>query len=118
MRKHHQVPDFKTIHAAEEARAAGLRSKRKRDMVPTVPQPFELSTDGRAREREKFEEQLRQKERESQRVLEEKRREEQEIEERAIKELRKKAVPRAHEVPEWYKDVPKRKIRDLDTNRD
>ncbi|KAG6876757.1 hypothetical protein C0993_000607 [Termitomyces sp. T159_Od127] len=114
MRKHHQVPDFKTIHAAEEARL-GLR---KRSMVPTVPLPFELSTDGRAREREKFEEHLRQKERESQRVLEEKRREEQEMEERAIKELRKKAVPRAHEVPEWYKDVPKRKIRDLDTNRD
>ncbi|KAG6891627.1 hypothetical protein C0992_001312 [Termitomyces sp. T32_za158] len=112
-RKHHQVPDFKMIHAAEEARL-GLRKK---TMAPTVPLPFELSLDGRAREREKFEEHLREKERETQRVLEEKRREEQEMEERTIKELRKKAVPRAHEVPGWYKDVPKRKIRDLDTNR-
>ncbi|KAG6873072.1 hypothetical protein C0995_003380 [Termitomyces sp. Mi166 len=113
-KQNYQVPDFKTIHAVEEARLA----LRKENIVPTVPLPFQLTTDGRAREREKFEAHLREKERESRRVLEEKRREEEQIEERAIKELRKKAVPRAHEVPEWYKEVPKRKVRDLDTNGD
>ena len=26
------------------------------------------------------------------------------------KELRKKAIPKAHEVPKWYKEAPKRRI--------
>ncbi|KAG5340518.1 hypothetical protein C0989_001328 [Termitomyces sp. Mn162] len=105
--KYAEVPDFKRLHAAEEARLA----LRKENIVPTVPLPFQFSTEERVHERGKFEAHLREKERESKRVLEEKRREEEEMEERAIKELRKKAVPRAHEVPEWYKDVPKRKAR-------
>ncbi|KAG6845560.1 hypothetical protein H0H87_007238 [Tephrocybe sp. NHM501043] len=109
---YHQVPDFKTIHAAEEARLA----LRKENIVPVVPLPFQLTTDERAREREKFEEHLREKERELERANEEKRREKEENEAREIKELRKKAVPRAHEVPEWYKDVPKRKNKELNSS--
>ncbi|KAG6841131.1 hypothetical protein C0991_001521 [Blastosporella zonata] len=111
---YHPVPDFKTIHAAEEARLA----LRKENIVPVVPLPFQLSTDERAHEREKFEEHLREKERELERAIEQKRREEEENEEREIRELRKKAVPRAHEVPEWYKEVPKKKSKDLNSSRD
>ncbi|KAG6919864.1 hypothetical protein DXG01_015572 [Tephrocybe rancida] len=109
---YHQVPDFKTIHAAEEARLA----LRKENIVPVVPLPLQLNTDERAREREKFEEHLREKERELERAIEQKRRENEENEEREIRELRKKAIPRAHEVPEWYKEVPK-KNRDGESNR-
>ena len=29
-------------------------------------------------------------------------------EDRELRELRKKAVPKAHDVPEWYKDAPKK----------
>ncbi|KAG6813709.1 hypothetical protein H0H92_008116 [Tricholoma furcatifolium] len=110
---HRQVPDFKALHAAQEAKLAQL----KENIVPVVPLPLHLNTDERVRERGKFEDHLREKERELERVMEQKRREREEIEEREIREMRKKAVPKANEVPEWYKDVPKRKMKDHDSNR-
>ncbi|GLB43754.1 putative targeting protein for Xklp2 (TPX2) [Lyophyllum shimeji] len=92
----YQVPDFKTLHALHDAELA-------------LP-----------REREKFDEHVREKERELEREREQKRREREELEEREIRELRKKAVPRAHEVPEWYKDAPRiqREKREVESNGD
>jgi hypothetical protein len=61
----------------------------------------------RAKEREKFEAERRERERaiEQQREIRERERAEQE--ERAYREARKRTVPKAHEVPEWYKDLRK-----------
>jgi hypothetical protein len=41
------------------------------------------------------------------------RREREAEEERELREMRRRAVPRAHEVPEWYREAPKKKKRDL-----
>jgi len=112
----YQVPDFKTLHALQEAELA----LRKENIVPVISLPLELNTDERAREREKFNEHVREKERELKLAREERRREREENEEREIRELRKKAVPRAHEVPEWYKDAPRiqREKREVKSNGD
>ncbi|KAH7923783.1 hypothetical protein BV22DRAFT_1130357 [Leucogyrophana mollusca] len=100
------VPDFRALHLAHQASVAC----RKANIVPIVPTaPIELSTEQRAREREKFDEMMRQKAEEIERVKEERRKQQEAEEEREIKELRKRAIPKAHEVPEWYADVPKRK---------
>lgn len=99
------IPDFKALHAAQEAELA----LRKGGIVPVVPLPLELNTDVRAREREKFEARMREREREMERAMEERRREREEEEEREIRELRRRAVPRAHEVPEWYRLAPRKK---------
>lgn len=98
------VPDFKALHAAQEAEHALRRDQ----IVPVVSLPVELSTEGRAKEREKFNAMMREKEREIERALEQRRREQEEEEEKLVRELRKKAVPRAHEVPGWYKEAPRR----------
>ncbi|GLB45941.1 putative targeting protein for Xklp2 (TPX2) [Lyophyllum shimeji] len=112
----YQVPDFKTLHALHDAELA----LRKENIAPVIPLPRELNTEWRAREREKFDEHVREKERELEREREQKRREREELEEREIRELRKKAVPRAHEVPEWYKDAPRiqREKREVESNGD
>jgi hypothetical protein len=99
------VPDFKTLHAHHEAEIA----HRKENIHPTVPLPLELHTNERAKEREKFDRMMKEKERELERVMEQRRREREENEEREVRELRKKAIPRAHEVPEWYNEAPKKK---------
>ncbi|KAH7914565.1 hypothetical protein BJ138DRAFT_368512 [Hygrophoropsis aurantiaca] len=100
------VPDFKALHLAHQATLAS----RKPVVVPIIPSaPFELSTEQRAREREKFDDMVRRKEEEIERIKAERRRQQEEEEEREIKELRRKAIPKAHEVPEWYADMPKRK---------
>ncbi|KIJ66572.1 hypothetical protein HYDPIDRAFT_26908 [Hydnomerulius pinastri MD-312] len=102
----HPVPDFKALHQSHPAALVG----RKENVVPRVPVvPFNLVTEQRAKEREKFDEMVRRKEEEMERLKEEQRRLQQEEEERAIKELRRKAIPKANEVPEWYADVPKKK---------
>ncbi|KII93091.1 hypothetical protein PLICRDRAFT_35268 [Plicaturopsis crispa FD-325 SS-3] len=100
------VPDARTKHAAPHFAAAA----RKGGAAPAavVPQPFLFTTEIRAREREKFDEALRVKEAELERQREERRRAQEEEEEREVRELRKRAVPRAHEVPDWYATVPKR----------
>ncbi|KAG1783367.1 hypothetical protein EV702DRAFT_256054 [Suillus placidus] len=104
-RQRHPVPDFKVLHEAHQASLAW----RKEHVVPIVPAPPKLlSTEIRAREREKFDQMVRTKEEEIQRAKEERRRQRDAEEEREIKELRKRAIPKANEIPEWYADMPKK----------
>lgn len=101
------VPDIKAHRASQQA--AFIIHKRE-GVVPSVPVvPFFFYTEQRSKEREKFDELVKRKEEEMQRLKEEQRRREAEEEERAIKELRRKAIPKANEVPEWYAGMPKRK---------
>ena len=97
------VPDFKALHDAEERRLAS----RKPQIVPVLPGRLDLSTEARAHEREKFDEGRRAREAEAERLLEEKRRLQAIEEEKDIKELRRRAVPKANEIPEWYAHAPK-----------
>jgi RNase H-fold protein (predicted Holliday junction resolvase) len=99
------VPDFKALHAAQETRDA----LRKEQIARVYPLRIELNTDSRAKEREKFDEMIRERERENERALEERKREKEAEEEREIREMRKKAVPKAHEVPGWYREAPRKK---------
>ncbi|KAG1742611.1 uncharacterized protein EDB91DRAFT_287127 [Suillus paluster] len=104
-RQRHPVPDFKALHEAHQASLAC----RKEHLVAIVPgPPIMLSTEIRAREREKFDQMMRMKEEEIERAKEERRRQRDAEEEREIKELRKRAIPKANEVPEWYADMPKK----------
>ncbi|KAE9396964.1 hypothetical protein BT96DRAFT_91009 [Gymnopus androsaceus JB14] len=106
--KHHTpytIPNFKSSHAAQDALLTSLKGQ----ITPVVPLPIEMHTDVRARERSKFNERVREKEAEMDRALEERKRQQAEEEERENRELRKKAIPKAHPVPDWYKDVPRRK---------
>lgn len=102
------IPDFRTIHAAQEAEFA----LRKENICPTVPLPMRFETDFRVKERQKFDERVREKEREREVEREQRRREREEQEEKEVRELRKRAVPKAHEVPEWYKEAPRRRERE------
>ncbi|KAF9011426.1 hypothetical protein BDQ17DRAFT_1346205, partial [Cyathus striatus] len=106
-----RIPDFKALHAVHDT---GL-AQRKENVRPTVPVPIEFATEHRAKERRKFEEHVREVEREKEVEREARRRERELEDEREIRELRRKAIPKAHEVPEWYKDAPKRKERSGDT---
>ncbi|KAJ7484927.1 hypothetical protein B0H11DRAFT_1164194 [Mycena galericulata] len=102
--KAYSIPDFKTMHASQAAQSALRRSH----LAPTVPVPIAFSTDARAKERERFDEMVREKERELEAAREVQRREREEEEAREVKELRKRAIPKAHEVPEWYKEAPRK----------
>ncbi|KAF5345100.1 hypothetical protein D9757_014900 [Collybiopsis confluens] len=109
------IPDFSASHAAQSA----LLSSIKGQVVPVLPLPVELHTDARARERIKFNERIQEKEAEVEHALKERQRQRAEEEEKEIKEHRKKAVPKAHAVPEWYKDAPRRKVsRSLSRNEE
>ncbi|KZT30976.1 hypothetical protein NEOLEDRAFT_1126667 [Neolentinus lepideus HHB14362 ss-1] len=99
------IPDFKALHAAQDASLAARREHIRR----LVPPPLELNTEVRAREREKFEETRRAREQEIQREMEERRRQKEIEEEKEIRELRKRAVPKANAIPDWYADAPKKK---------
>lgn len=101
---HHPIPDFKALHAAHESTMA----QRRAEVHRTVPVGFDFATDARAQDRERFEEARRARERELERQAEERRRERELEEEAEIKELRRRAVPKANEVPEWYAFAPKR----------
>jgi septal ring factor EnvC (AmiA/AmiB activator) len=93
------------MHAAQEAELA----LRKENIQPVVPLPVHWETDVRLKERQKYDEKMREKQRELEREMAMRRREREEEEEREVRELRKKAVPKAHGVPEWYKEAPKKK---------
>ncbi|KAF8167217.1 hypothetical protein B0H34DRAFT_680868 [Crassisporium funariophilum] len=110
-RHHIVIPDFKALHAAQEAKLA----LRKENITPVVSLPIRWETDLRVKERQKFDERMREKEREQERLMEVKRSEREEQEERELRELRKKAIPKAHEVPEWYKEAPKKKDKAMDS---
>jgi hypothetical protein len=83
------------------------RSKGRTPLI--VPGAFRFSTEQRARDREKFEEGVRAKQREKAQQLEEDRAANAAEEEREMREMRKRTVPKAHAVPEWYATMPKRK---------
>lgn len=102
--KTYTIPDFNALHASQAAQSALRRSQR----APTVPVPIAFSTDVRAREREVFDGKVRERERAAEEARELQRREQEEKEASEVKEMRKRAVPRAHEVPEWYKEAPRR----------
>ena len=74
-----------------------------------VPEAFRFSTEQRAKDREKFDEGVRVKQKEKERRLEEDRAAKAVEDEREIKEMRKRAVPKANSIPEWYTTMPKRK---------
>jgi len=74
-----------------------------------VPEGFKFSTEQRAKERERFDEAVREKQKEKERQSEEERAAKAVEEERGIKEMRKRAVPKANAVPEWYASMPRRK---------
>lgn len=99
------IPNFKALHAAELQASIAFRQAH---IAPTVPISPELNTEFRAKEREKFEELMRRKVEEMDRVKETKRKEREAEEERELKELRKKTIPKANEVPEWYAAAPRR----------
>jgi hypothetical protein len=82
------------------------RSKR-RPLI--VPEEFRFTTEQRAKEREKFDEAVRVKQEGKEKVLEEGRAAKAVEEEREMREMRKRAVPKANTVPEWYATMPKRK---------
>lgn len=67
-----------------------------------------MNTEFRAKERQKFDELMKHKVEEIERVKEERRKEKEAEEEREMKELRKKAIPKANEVPEWYAGAPRK----------
>ncbi|KAJ6582688.1 hypothetical protein DFH09DRAFT_1360473 [Mycena vulgaris] len=89
--KNYSIPDFAALHASQ---AAQTRTRASR----TAPG---LTREG-----------VREKERALEAVREVQRREREELEVRETKELRRRAIPKAHEVPEWYKDAPKTKRTD------
>lgn len=102
------IPDFKASHAAMGASFAARREHR----APVVPSAFSFSTELRAQERERFDDQVRTKQQELDRQLEERQKQQDLEEEQEIKEMRKRAVPKANQVPEWYTNMPKRKGHD------
>jgi hypothetical protein len=88
--------------------SAALTSRSKRRPL-IVPKEFKFSTMQRAKDREKFDEAVRVKQVGRERELEEERAAKAVEEEEEMKEMRKKTVPKANGVPEWYAAMPKRK---------
>jgi hypothetical protein len=83
------------------------RSKGRMPLI--VPEAFRFSTEQRAKDREKFDEGVRVKQKAKERQSEEERAARAVEEEREMKEMRKRAVPKANSIPEWYATMPKRK---------
>jgi hypothetical protein len=97
---------------AERGTSHASHASRKENIRPvTIPQPFNWATNQRIEERKQFDDTIKEKERERELLKEQKEREREEEEDKEIRELRKRAVPKANTVPEWYKDAPrKRKV--------
>ena len=101
----HPIPDFKALHAMQQS---VLSQRRRAEVHPTVPVEFGLATEARAAERERFEAARRAREAEAEALAAEARRQRELEEEAEVRELRRRAVPRANEVPEWYALAPKK----------
>ena len=99
------IPDFRALHERHLKASVAFR---KEHIVPTVPVTPDLNTKYRAKEREKFDEFMRGREEAMGRVREEKRRQQEAEDEKEIREIRKRAIPKAHDVPDWYASAPKR----------
>lgn len=89
--------------------SSGACKGRKKRRPLIVPEGFRFSTEQRAKEREEFDTAVRVKQEEKERRLEEERAAKAVEEEREIKEMRRRAVPKANLMPEWYAGMPKRK---------
>jgi hypothetical protein len=87
--------------------ATSIARSKRRPLI--VPEEFRFSTEQRAKERGRFDEAVRVKQEERERQLEEERAVKAVEDEREIKELRKRTIPKAHAVPEWYAGMPRRK---------
>ena len=68
-----------------------------------------MRTNFRAIARQEFDEMIKEKSKEIERVLERRKKELEAEEEKEVMEIRRRAVPKANEVPEWYRTAPKRK---------
>lgn len=75
-------------------------------------QPFVFATSQRAIERARFDEMMREKEETMRRARERARAEAMAREESEVREMRRRMVPRANEVPSWYAEKPKRRRRE------
>lgn len=86
-----------------------LSRKRQPKTIVSADAPV-LNTMIRAKAREKFDNERKEREKilELQRLIRE--RERAEREERDYRESRKRTIPRAHEVPEWYKEAPHKQM--------
>ena len=102
------IPDFKSVHAAQSTLISDMAARRRGMIKPTVPVTPHFSTDQRLAEREKFEQARRAREEELERQLAAEQRLREEEEERAYQEARKRTVPRANPIPDWYSNVPKK----------
>ncbi|XP_026754092.1 targeting protein for Xklp2-like [Galleria mellonella] len=74
------------------------------------PAPFALTTEKRAVEREKFEQQLKEKEEELERLRLQREKEQQELEEKAKAELRAKLIHHAKPAPVFTPFVPEKSV--------
>lgn len=99
------IPDFKILHA----QIGASQAHRKENVHPVTAQPFHWATDQRIKQRREFDDMVREKVRQREVLEEQKRKELEEEEERGIRELRKRLIPKANVVPEWYKGVPRRR---------
>ncbi|KAI5983190.1 hypothetical protein EDD15DRAFT_2317559 [Pisolithus albus] len=101
------------LHRREERVPSSLASSSRTStsaaaVSTTVPRPFTFTTALRATGRAKFDTLMHQKQEEMARVREEARKQAEEEMARVVREMRRRAVPKAHEVPEWYKEMPKK----------
>ena len=89
--------------------SSATSTSRNKKKALIVPEEFKFSTEQRAKERGKFDLAVRVKQGERERQEEEERAARAVEEEREIKEMRKRTVPKANCIPEWYAAMPKRK---------
>ena len=99
------IPDFKMLHA----QIGASQAHRKENVHPATAQPFHWATDQRIKQRREFDDMVKEKVRQRELLEEQKRKEMEEEEERGVRELRKRLVPKANVVPEWYKGVPRKR---------
>ncbi|KAI5889411.1 uncharacterized protein SCHCODRAFT_02634447 [Schizophyllum commune H4-8] len=96
------------LHESEGSAHARSLSRSALNMSVTEPKPFTFHTDMRLREREAFDAKVKERLKREEEEEAERRRQAEEEAEREVKQLRKRMVPRAHEVPEWYRSAPKK----------
>jgi hypothetical protein len=98
-----------SINLRSNISSAGTGMSRSKRRPLIVPEEFRFSTEQRAKDREEFDKGVREKQEEMERRLEEERAAKAVEEEREMKEMRKRTVPKASGIPEWYAAMPKRK---------
>ncbi|KAL1748867.1 hypothetical protein HDZ31DRAFT_60037 [Schizophyllum fasciatum] len=99
----------KALHASEGSTHARSLSRSALNVSVTEPKPFQFHTDVRLREREAFDAKVKERLRREEEEEAERRRQAEMEAEQEVKQLRKRMVPRAHDVPEWYRSAPKKK---------